>query len=101
MRPPITKVLSARKKDAAEALAVNALAWLAGEHDRLKRFLDLSGLAPSDVRRVAAEPGFLAAVLDHIASDEGLASAFVLETGLRADDLGRARAELGPPERFA
>jgi hypothetical protein len=101
MRPLTTKALSTRKMDAAETLAINALAWLAGEPDRLKRFLDLSGLAPSDVRRVAAEPGFLAAVLDHIASDEGLASAFVLEMGLRPDELGKARAELGPPERFA
>ena len=101
MRPLTTKVLSTRKKDAAEALAIDALAWLAGEQDRLKRFLDLSGLAPSDVRRVAAEPGFLAAVLDHIASDEGLASAFVLATGLNADDLSKARAELGPPKRLA
>lgn len=50
-------------EDQAELLAIEALAQLAQEPDKLERFLSLSGIAASDIRIAAQEPAFLAGVL--------------------------------------
>ena len=63
-------------REAAESLAIQALAYLAGEPERLGRFLALSGLGPEQVRRAAAEPGFLAGVLEYLSSEESLLLGF-------------------------
>lgn len=58
--------------EAAEALALAAIQFLALEADRLQRFIDLTGLGPDDLRARLAEPVFLAGVLDHLLGDEPL-----------------------------
>ncbi len=76
-------------RESAQALALEALAWLAAEDDRLHRFLAESGLQPD-----ALHPGTLAArladgradlvlagVLDHLLADEVLLFAFAAESG--------------------
>ena len=45
-------------------VALQALAWLASDEERLVRFLNLSGLTPGGLRRTATEPASLGAVLD-------------------------------------
>ena len=45
-------------RSGAEELAVAALAFVAQEPERLRRFLDLSGLDPADLRQAAAERAF-------------------------------------------
>ncbi len=62
--------------EAAQALAIDALAFLADDPQRLGRFLALSGLGPADVRAASRDPGFLAGVLEHICGDEPLLLAF-------------------------
>jgi hypothetical protein len=86
--PPLTQ-------DAAEGLAIQALTFIAGDGERLGRFLSMTGIGPAEIRQAAREPGFLAGVLDHMASDERLLSAFAAETGADPADIGRARAALG------
>ena len=71
----------------AEVLAVAALEYLAAEPDRLSRFLDISGLGPQNLRAAAADPGFLASVLDYILADEPLL-------------IGLAASRAVPPERI-
>ncbi|MDB5651359.1 MAG: hypothetical protein JWL62_2879 [Hyphomicrobiales bacterium] len=83
--------------DFASALAVEALTYLAGEPERLDGFLALSGLDHGSLRAAAAEPGFLAAVLDHIASDESLLLAFAAESGHPPEQIGAARECLSGP----
>ena len=79
-------------------LAVEALAFLAADQARLERFLAVTGLGPHNLRRAAAEPGFLASVLDYLAGDERLLVAFAAEKGLRPQDVMRAFEALrGPP----
>jgi hypothetical protein len=82
------------RREAAEAIAIQALAYLAGEPERLGRFLALSGLEATDIRAAAAQPGFLAGVLDHIAGDEVLLTAFASEAGIGPAEVARAHAEL-------
>jgi len=82
------------RRDAAESIAVQALAYLAADEERLGRFLALSGLETADIRAAASQLGFLAGVLDHIASDEALLTGFAQEIDLGPTDVMRAHAEL-------
>ena len=54
----------------AETLAAEALAWLAGDEERLAAFLGQSGADIDDLRRSADDPEFLAFVLDFLLGDE-------------------------------
>jgi hypothetical protein len=82
------------RQDAAESLAIQALSFLAGEPERLARFLALTGIGPDRIRAAAATPGFLAGVLDHVASEEALAVAFAGEAGIEPGEIARARRAL-------
>lgn len=57
-------------RDAAEAFAAQALAWLTEEPARLGAFLGWSGLAPADLRGRLHDPGLLLAVIDFLLLDE-------------------------------
>jgi hypothetical protein len=83
--------------DAAERIALQALNFLASDHDRLERFLGSTGLRPESVRRAAAEPGFLIGVLDHLASDERLLLSFAESASLDPAAIGLAREALSGP----
>ena len=79
---------------AAEAVAIQALAFLADNDERLGLFLSLTGLGPETVRQAAREPGFLLAVLDHIAQDEALLLSFAAASGLPPATIATARDRL-------
>jgi hypothetical protein len=83
------------RRDAAESLAVQALSFLAGEPERLARFLALTGIGPDRIRAAAAIPGFLAGVLDHVASEDTLVTAFAAEAGVKPEEVEKARRLLG------
>jgi Protein of unknown function (DUF3572) len=85
-------------RDTAEMLAIQALAFIAGEPDRLARFLDMSGIAPEEIRAAARDGGFLAGVLEHMLGDESLLVAFAESAGINPGEIARARAALGRPE---
>lgn len=67
--PPLTL-------EGAEALAIQALAFLASEPEELGRFLALVGLGPETLRSAAADPGFLAGVLEYFLENEPLLIVF-------------------------
>ena len=87
------------RRNAAESLAVQALSFLAGEPERLARFLALTGIGPDRIRAAAASPGFLTGVLDHLASDDALVTAFAAEAGIKPEEVEQARRTLGSGER--
>ncbi|MFC0219188.1 DUF3572 domain-containing protein [Pseudochelatococcus lubricantis] len=81
-----------------EALAISALAFLAGEPERLGRFLAITGLGPETIRGAASNPGFLTAVLDYLANDETLLVAFAANVGIAPEAVAQAQTRLaGPP----
>jgi hypothetical protein len=82
-------------QEAAEGLAIQALTFIAGDGERLGRFLATTGIGPAQIRAAAQEPGFLIGVLDYLAGDERLLSAFAAETGVNPADIGKAIAALG------
>jgi hypothetical protein len=81
-------------REAAEALAVAALSYLASEPEQLGRFLAASGIGPEQIREAARDPSFLAGVLDHFAGDEALLLAFARDQRIDPAELERARAAL-------
>ncbi len=88
LSPPLTQ-------EAAEGLAIQALTFIAGDAERLGRFLAITGMGPAEIRAASAEPGFLAGVLDYIASDERLIAEFAAAAELDPADVGRAHVALG------
>ncbi|WP_349357299.1 DUF3572 domain-containing protein [Stappia sp.] len=101
MRPGERSPVSSQE---AEALAADALAYLAGDMEHLGRFLALAGIGPGELRDAAGEPGFLLGVLEFYMGHEALLLAFCEARGLRPtaiaiarhqlDDQGRAEAGL-------
>ncbi|MEJ0097371.1 MAG: DUF3572 domain-containing protein [Bauldia sp.] len=81
--------------EAAEAVAIGALSYLAGEPEALGRFLALSGIGPAMLRAAAAEPAFLAGVLDFFLGDERLLVAYAESAGIPATQIAAARRALG------
>ncbi len=60
-------------KEQAENLAIQALAWLAEDQERLGHFLNASGASVEDLRLRAQEPEFLGFVLDFmLLADENI-----------------------------
>ena len=76
-------------------MAIQALTFIAGDSERLGRFLAITGIGPAQIRAAAQEPGFLIGVLDYLAGDERLLSAFAAETGVDPAQIGKALAALG------
>ncbi len=83
------------RQQVAESLAIAALSYLAGRPEELSRFLEITGVAPERIRAAAAQPGFLAAVLDHISSDESLLLSFAADGGFSPLSVGEASRTLG------
>ena len=84
-------------KTGAEAIAIEVLSYLAADPSRLDRFLALSGIGLDNLRVAAEEQGFLAATLDHLASDEKLLLAFAAHAGHDPSVIAKAREILAPP----
>jgi hypothetical protein len=84
-----------RSREAAEALALEALTFVATDSERLERFVALSGLSPDNLRAAGASPDFLAGVLDYLAGDEALLLAFAANRQIDPAEIMRAWMLLG------
>ena len=89
------KLVPSLTQEAAEALAIQALTFIARDGERLGRFLAITGIGPAQIRAAAQESGFLVGVLSYLAGDERLLSAFAAETGVEPAHVGKALAALG------
>ena len=82
------------ERDVAESIALQALAFIAGEAKHLERLLAETGLTAESLRADAAEPTLLAGVLDFVLADEARLLDFCGHAGLKPDRPARARARL-------
>ncbi|MFT7596284.1 MAG: hypothetical protein ACI8R4_003619 [Paracoccaceae bacterium] len=80
--------------DAAETLALQALAWLVTNEDLLPVFLGATGASESDLRDQAGEPAFLGSVLDFLMMDDAWVIAFCDTVSAPYERLMQARAVL-------
>lgn len=81
-------------KDAAETLALQALAHIAGDEDAMARFMALSGLGPEDLKSRIGDPAFLGGVLDHLLGHEPDLIGFAEAIEIDPSEVQRARAAL-------
>lgn len=79
---------------AAETLALKALTRIASDADTILRFLALSGLEFEELKRRAAEPELLAAVLDFLLSDDALLRDFCASEAIDPKAVHAARRAL-------
>jgi hypothetical protein len=81
-------------RDRAETVALQALAFVAGDEQALTGFLRLTGMDLGDVRQAAQDPEMLAGVLDYLMQDEPMLLAFCEAASLRPEEPAFARAHL-------
>lgn len=81
---------NAGRRDWAENIAIQALTFLAGDPERLGRFLSVTGLGPETIRMAAESSGFHKAVLDYLAADEQLLVAFAANNDLAPETVAEA-----------
>ena len=85
---------SAMNLSAAHTLAIQALAYLAGDDEALGSFLAESGLGPDDLRERADDPQLLAGVLDYLLANEKLLLEFCVANRTNPELPRRARSLL-------
>lgn len=95
LKPDKTTIGDAARREAAQALGIMALTWLASDPERIGDFLAASGVGPEALRQGARDPDFLAGVLDHIAAEDGRIIAFADHAEVTPDTVNRARHVLG------
>jgi hypothetical protein len=85
-------------REVAEIVAIQALSFVAGDPERLGLFLAESGLGPETLRTAAADPQFLASVLDFVLRDDATVKAFADASKLHPTNIAAARQVLGDPD---
>jgi hypothetical protein len=77
-----------------ETLALQALAFIAGDDDRLERFIGLTGIDPAQLRGLARDPAGLGSVLDYLLGWEPLLLEFAAAQELKPESIAVARRKL-------
>ena len=85
-------------REVAEIVAVQALSFIAGEPERLGLFLAESGIGPETLRNAAADPRFLATVLDFVMRDDATVKAFASVSQLHPTNIAAAHQALNDPQ---
>lgn len=83
-----------RSTNDAESLALSALATTLTDERRAQRFLDLSGIDTDELRRRAAEPALLAALIRFLEAHEPDLIDVAETIGVSPQELVGAREEL-------
>jgi hypothetical protein len=84
----------------AEIVAIQSLGWLVTQDDLLSSFLAVSGAGVGELKQRAADPVFLASVLEFLTSEDAWVRSFCDAFGLAYDAPLRARYALPGAEMF-
>ena len=85
-------------REVAEIVAIQALSFIAGEPERLGQFLAETGIGPETLRTAAADPRFLASVLDFVLRDGATVKAFASASKLHPTNIAAAHQALSDPQ---
>jgi hypothetical protein len=77
-----------------ETIALQALAFLAADDERLERFLGLTGIELGRLRQIAGDQAGLGAVLDYLLNWEPLLLEFATAVELAPEAIVKARSDL-------
>jgi hypothetical protein len=83
-----------REQDTAEALALEALGWIASDDALIAGFMETTGLSGADLLHRAGEGEVLAAAVDFLLAEDSRVIGFCAATGHATDAPGRARSFL-------
>ena len=89
-----TQVPKIASLEDAQAVALQAIAFIAGDEELLPRFVGLTGCGQDEIRGRIGEDSFLGGVLDFILGDEATLLAFAEASGLSPEAPMAARARL-------
>jgi Protein of unknown function (DUF3572) len=81
-------------QDRAQEIAVEGLLHIASDPEALGRFLAITGIGPETLRAAAAEPHFLASVLQHLMDNEAALITFATNHNLAPEQVTLAHAAL-------
>ena len=84
--------------DGVERIALAVLGFLVEDDERLVRFLHASGLSPDTIHQSVGDPGFLAAVLDHVMADEAMLLDCARALDLKPEAIAQAWQRMQPPD---
>jgi len=84
--------------EVAEIVAIQALSFVANDPERLGAFLAESGIGPDTLRNAAADPQFLASVLDFVMRDDATVKAFASASQLHPTNIAAAHQALNDPK---
>ena len=82
------------KQESAETVALQGLAWLAGNEELLPVFMGATGVTEAELREQAQDPVFLGSVLDFLLMDDAWIIGFCEAQGLDPQLPIQARAAL-------
>jgi hypothetical protein len=82
------------EQELAETEALTMLTWLAGHEDLFTAFLAGTGASVADVAAKAAQPAFLASVVDFVMSEDNHVIAWAEAAGRRPETAMQIRAGL-------
>ncbi|MBV1704676.1 MAG: DUF3572 domain-containing protein [Hyphomicrobiales bacterium] len=82
---------------AGEALVIETLTFIAGDGERLGRFLAITGLGPGDLRAAAGAPEFQRSLIDYLLSDEELIKALASSLGRSPEAVAAVARRASPP----
>jgi hypothetical protein len=82
------------KQDLAETRALGILGWLLGQDELLPVFLGATGVTEGDLRSSAADPVFLASVVDFLMQDDAWVITCAEALGWPPDQIIHIRASL-------
>ena len=85
-------------REVAEIVAIQALSFVANDPERLGAFLAESGIGPDTLRNAAADPQFLASVLDFVMRDDATVKAFASASQLHPTNIAAAHQALSDPK---
>lgn len=80
--------------DLAETLALQGLAFIASDTQRLSRFLSLTGIDPGELKAWDGNRGLQGAILEYLLGDESLLLVFASEAGCDPQSIMPAHALL-------
>jgi Protein of unknown function (DUF3572) len=81
-------------QDVAETEALTMLAWLAGQDELFEAFLGATGASAADIAAKAANPIFLASVVDFMMAEDAYILDWAAATGKRPETALQIRAGL-------
>ena len=81
-------------REAAETLALEALAYVIGDDQLAPAFVDATGVAPADLATRAGEAEVMVALLTFLLQDDRRVLDFCLATGRQPEEPGQALAAL-------